>query len=500
MYLSPCQHPKYITNPYTGKSMMVGCGKCPSCLSRRSAEWVSRLEAERNCWPYTVFFTLTYANEYLPKLVYNRFDRSFVSADRLVRYRNSKGVDVIKRDNLGIKIPFEDWSFGISEADYDYVMKRPWISHGCVSDIQKFIKRFRYYAKQYDSGCVCRYYISQEYGPTTFRSHYHGEMFLSSAQVAKHIDEILYKSWRLSDYPIDWSFVESTAASYVASYSAVTSNLPSIFNNKAIRPFKLFSKSPVIGSLFYNDETVLQMFHKGATGQSVPKQGSVSLSTVPLWRSFENRLFPKCVGYSRLSDFDRKLLYTFAKDYTHLNFDEFKYGLDHGILVSPCFNRLFTISVDLGWNDDTFRRVFNLSRRVCLQSSIFGVSPDYYVSRINLHYENKEKNQLKSQLEFEENNSFELDKLVSLDPVFCEYVYNSPPENISRSVRLTLDSFGLTPEDIKSCPDKVGFHTSTDFVNMSAKHNKIFNDSHKTKAKKDYMCKHPELKDFYYHG
>lgn len=66
MRLCTCLHPRKITNPYSGEDMFVPCGKCSACRTKKSFDWTSRLEQERQCWTYCVFFTLTYAPEFCP--------------------------------------------------------------------------------------------------------------------------------------------------------------------------------------------------------------------------------------------------------------------------------------------------------------------------------------------------------------------------------------------------------------------------------------------------
>ena len=70
MNLFVCEHPKRVVNPYIGEELLVPCGECNSCVCRHSLDWVERLEIERMCHPYTVFFTLTYSEEFCPKLFF----------------------------------------------------------------------------------------------------------------------------------------------------------------------------------------------------------------------------------------------------------------------------------------------------------------------------------------------------------------------------------------------------------------------------------------------
>lgn len=69
MNLFVCEHPLRVYNKYTRTYETVPCGKCNVCRNRRSASWVDRLEIERKAHKYCVFFTLTYSEEFVPKVV-----------------------------------------------------------------------------------------------------------------------------------------------------------------------------------------------------------------------------------------------------------------------------------------------------------------------------------------------------------------------------------------------------------------------------------------------
>ena len=60
MNLISCLNPKVIRNKYTGELMTVPCGHCASCQNKRGDNWVRRITTEMSCWPFAVFFTLTY--------------------------------------------------------------------------------------------------------------------------------------------------------------------------------------------------------------------------------------------------------------------------------------------------------------------------------------------------------------------------------------------------------------------------------------------------------
>lgn len=96
----------------------VPCGKCPGCRCDRSREWANRMILELEDYPNAIFVTLTYRDSDLPL--------------------TQSGV--------------------------------PTLDH---RDVQLFLKRLR---KRF-SGKRIRFFISGEYGSTTFRPHYHGIIY-----------------------------------------------------------------------------------------------------------------------------------------------------------------------------------------------------------------------------------------------------------------------------------------------------------------------------------
>ena len=59
MHIVSCLNEKHIVNPYTHEWQVVPCGKCAACRNQRASVWVQRLDQERYCWQYALFFTLT---------------------------------------------------------------------------------------------------------------------------------------------------------------------------------------------------------------------------------------------------------------------------------------------------------------------------------------------------------------------------------------------------------------------------------------------------------
>lgn len=106
----------------------VPCGKCEACVNRKKSEWFIRLKQEQIVTDNVCFVTLTYDDEHLPK------------------------------------------DFSVS-----------------VNDCQLFLKRLRSYLYK-----PIKYYLTSEYGPQTFRPHYHAIFFGLSSYDCEQIE----KAWQ----------------------------------------------------------------------------------------------------------------------------------------------------------------------------------------------------------------------------------------------------------------------------------------------------------------
>lgn len=107
----------------------VPCGKCLACRVNRTRQWTKRLLDEQIYSTSSYFVTLTYDDEHLP--------------------RNDSGDGIV-----------------------------------CKRDIQLFLKRLR----KRDGNNNIRYFICSEYGPQTFRPHYHCCIFNVGDFIIKPID------------------------------------------------------------------------------------------------------------------------------------------------------------------------------------------------------------------------------------------------------------------------------------------------------------------------
>lgn len=247
-------------------SMLVPCRKCSTCLDIRSSLLTKRCEDECHQHKYSIFFTLTYDNHHLPLMISQSVgfsgQMSFVSNRPFFDNGKTFGTltsRVTPEDLTKLRptrLCTDVFSFAIV----------------CKYDVQLFLKRLRIdifrnlfnsNKSDYNQNGTFRYFISSEYGPHTYRPHYHGLIWTDSEKVANYLvrpykivngrkdfsDSPLYKAWKMcSSRGIDLGFVSGSATQYVASYSNGYINLPTILQNQCTRPFVICSKNPIIGS------------------------------------------------------------------------------------------------------------------------------------------------------------------------------------------------------------------------------------------------------------
>lgn len=480
-----CQHPKIVRNRFTGELISVPCGKCSCCLSRASSLWVSRLQEESTCHTYTLFGTLTYAEDLRPV------------------------VDVSKE----IDRPQSFYDACVQSSDYITFCKNvvPCLN---VKDVQLFFKKLRskisYYHGTQEKFKI-RYFLVGEYGPTTFHPHYHYILWFDAPELVSTIKEYIYESWQFANPHPSLSsflrrnkhvFIHGHAEKYVAGYLNKFSHLPKILSEKPFRPFHVQSSAPPIGTIRILKESIQELVFGNALQVTLKRLSSGQSVSVSLWRGFENRYFPKVIGFASLSSRDRISLYSISLKMDDKRFEDFEsfelwvlrewFSFDSRII-------LLKSVIPRDTQDDVFserfsrclRRIFTTSSLVVSLSSSFGLSVSDYVSRIEAYYSRKEYNALCRQLELQESLSLSLtdnDRLCyypfAIDTLFAENL---------RNLDLSVFDDYCHDFDVNLCSPSS--YSLVNFSYYQVRKNlcdRIVNDNHKIRIKKDYVDRHPE--------
>ena len=313
-----CQNPRTVVNKYTHEPVVVPCGSCPSCLLRRSGIQTNLLTSYSAQFRYAYFVTLTYAPCFLPTLEVsvietctddvadvscvpdiNNLDDSdpntylfgFRSVPRsaTVKLKNSTVERTFKDPEVKFTYPMKskDILFILGKVNHDIPNRIPYI---CNRDLDLFLKRLRsYYPDE-----KLRYYAVSEYGPTSFRPHWHLLLLSNSERFSETICENVPKAWSYGR--CDTSLSRGYAALYVASYLNSYVSLPDFYTQmpKVVRPKSFHSIGFTESNLFPREvrlAEVDEVADKCLNGVVVERGGKFR-TIKPSW-PYILRLFPR---------------------------------------------------------------------------------------------------------------------------------------------------------------------------------------------------------------
>lgn len=313
-----CQHPRTVVNKYTHEPVVVPCGHCPSCILRRSAIQTNLLTTYSAQFRYVYFVTLTYAPCFLPTLEVSVIesctddiadvpcfpDINDLDADDpnayLFGFRSVPRSASVKLKNSTVERTFKDpeirFSYPMKPKDLLSILGK--INHNipnripyvCNRDLDLFLKRLRsYYPDE-----KLRYYAVSEYGPTSFRPHWHLLLFSNSERFSQTVCENVSKAWSYGR--CDASLSRGFAASYVASYVNSFVALPDFYTQmpKVVRPKSFHSIGFTESNLFPRKVRIAEVdevTNKCLNGVVVERNGKFH-TIKPTW-PYLLRLFPR---------------------------------------------------------------------------------------------------------------------------------------------------------------------------------------------------------------
>lgn len=460
MHLLSCENPQRIFNKYIGEYVWVPCGKCNTCRNAKSARWTDALERERLAHRFCFFITLTYDDFNLPICNHGTFDSLKLDIPTFER----KKVSLVPRsqyDSFCIPFKVKDLFLDKSESDLFFGFYRHFggIPYASFSDIQYFNKRLNkhFHDKITQTFKNFRYFVVSEYGTTTFRPHFHGIYFVDDKRVADDFANAISLCW--SKGRTDSKYVESSATSYCAQYVNKHSHLPLFYQTRELRPRFVFSKFPSIGSYFNGDSSSVgtqysdglqEVFDSGTVEICARgKKDTSKFMVVPLGESLENSLYPKLTQFKSISDSLRTELYQcccrfarkgregfqgFLKDvlyYLHGVYADEKSAFYDPLKAIPTefseylYRFFYKRYMSLDDNEcragfNWLRRLYYISRKVCLNACNFKVSLSTYVDKIVQYYNKKELYILRKFYTFQETYSGCVEDLSLMYP---EYLY-----------------------------------------------------------------------------
>lgn len=256
-FISSCRRPVVVASR-NGK-VSVPCDQCPDCQNRRALRYTKLCKIEASARKYTYFFTLSYSEPCVPKVLLKQtFSKTlqhyvinaFDFTTRPLKSGKWKPVSDYGTRLAYYSVGFDDDNFSKfydkttieSKSGFNIYKYGKVLRYLRKKDVQDFFKRLRFHLSKYTDASIS-YYCAGEYGPRTFRPHFHVILFFDNSAIPPVLEECINKSWKLgSAYDISAARNGKHCAQYVASYCNSFSRLPRYLSCKSFKPFSLHSR------------------------------------------------------------------------------------------------------------------------------------------------------------------------------------------------------------------------------------------------------------------
>ena len=466
-----CEHPLRVWNKYLQQYVVVACRKCNACLYLRGINLTQKAKAMVSDYTYNLFFTLTYDNDHLPMMyLSNSYGKPLYVGNKPIGFNRLTG------DYIYPTVEDVECSDTYKLLPRNMESDKPCFAVVNKRDVQLFMMRIRtalLRGRDYvnDSFVIndeiknlsknekkFKYFLCSEYGPTTFRPHYHGIFSTNSERVAQFLIRNISALWTLCDSSrIDVQYISGPACSYVAKYVNGITHLPEVLRGKYTAPFYLSSKNCNFG---YNDDlykSLGDIIINGNVESLDYNEQEKSLTYVPYPHSCYSRYFPTCKGFGLSSvDYQLRVFYKYVnKNYTvhkYLDKDGIKKMDSHLNTLNKACPSDYLSSKDFIYQDYRFAKMVSFWCSFDIQYPIFinGVfsgqydsirlTPRSYLVLLNKLYDNIKLYALRK---FYLNQSAVLSSVDTITH-YCWYVLLDYPEEVFQLLQhsyMTLSEF-----------------------------------------------------------
>lgn len=323
-----CEHPQRYYNKYLGQELTTPCRKCFACLNQKNFSNKSLIDVHAQSYKYVAFITLTFNQSFIPLADIFRDSHGLtylVDSNGVILSRTDKmsddDVELLKRKvfkNKGFytfkfgKIPYLDYrmlrSFIVRlRQAIKQKRMRKYLSN---KERLKFKKSYIFVDNPHISHETFTFYSVGEYGPQSFRPHFHLLLFFQSRETLEALRFHILKMWKFGSS--DFQLTSGSASSYLASYASANSCLPSIYQGSEIRPKSRHS--------FYFGFNTFEGFKQALFEERYSFSDKFDLQINGRTKSesftsaYKTALFPRCQGYLYVPRHVAYRRYTLAKD------------------------------------------------------------------------------------------------------------------------------------------------------------------------------------------
>ncbi len=411
MQVSSCLKPIYIRDYVRKGFMQVPCGKCDGCKTSYGLHLAEKIDYERKFWKYCYFVTLTYEDKNLPILDETLDSFILHPCDRSLSPRKSVRNYYMFKDDFFGKLTNSD-KFIINKHR-EIFGGIPVLSH---LHLQQFFKKFNnliYYERNRYQQSSIRYIGFGEYGPASFRPHYHLFLFFDSPIIEREIQDLVNKAWCIngSTEPLGITTIRpdsGTATKYTSLYSTISVRMPTFLQFPFTRPFKIQSSRPAFGQVHASAILEAQTFFTSATQVVINDKynSNPQLAPIDLPSNIKNKLFPRLPFFKDFSVDERLALYQIYDFYPDFDtfyrfrFEKFRglplyltYSVRKLIYLSSRFS--IVSEKDSIALCELLRKLWCISKRFCGLLNRFGQTTRQTLYLIDRFYSNLELKKLK---------------------------------------------------------------------------------------------------------
>lgn len=258
--ISNCRNPKTI-KLRNGKTLTVPCGYCIDCAVSKANRNNALCQQAASSYPFVFKIDLSYSDIYVPKMkLYEakdscgrRYIRCIDVTKRPLKTKGKHGDYTSRFSTYGkcihtINSTFDDELFKKFYTKSEAIppsgsprratfrpLERYMLRYARYRDCQDFVKRLRFYLSQV-SDSTFSYFAVSEYGPQTFRPHFHLVLFVDDPQFVSSLEGCVSKAWKFGTYVCELANNRNALTCYSASYLNSFTHLPVYLRGELVRP------------------------------------------------------------------------------------------------------------------------------------------------------------------------------------------------------------------------------------------------------------------------